>query len=235
MQFHKRKTWIAIVIMSLISLSGVAQAETRIEASGSGFIDVVPDQVNFRATVTEVNRNARTAQDRVNETMAAMENGIAKFNLDEESVDSSALSLNHEYQWDANSRKQVFVGYRVTRNLTFTAKKISDIGAIMNTLTTSGATQISSPQLSYSQPEKAKEQALRNAVARAMAVVEVISSSANMAVKEIESISEENGYSALPLERVMRAEPASLSDSAPEVSVGTLRYSAEVRIVAKAG
>ena len=64
------------------------------------------------------------------------------FNLSEDSIDSSALSVNPEYRWDSDSRKQVFVGYRVNRNLEFTANDVSEIGAILTSLTESGATQV---------------------------------------------------------------------------------------------
>ena len=141
----------ALVVL-LFVLSCTVSAETQLKARGSGVVDVIPDQVNFSASVTEVNRNAVEAQKRVNSTIATLEKAIAEFNLVQDSIDSSALSLNPEYRWDSDGRKQVFIGYRVTRNLEFTANDISEIGAIMSSLTESGATQVGTPRLSYSRP-----------------------------------------------------------------------------------
>ena len=137
----------ALVVL-LFVLSCTVSAETQLKARGSGVVDVIPDQVNFSASVTEVNRNAVEAQKRVNSTIATLEKAIAEFNLVQDSIDSSALSLNPEYRWDSDGRKQVFIGYRVTRNLEFTANDISEIGAIMSSLTESGATQVGTPRLS---------------------------------------------------------------------------------------
>lgn len=229
-----RVTWVVILITSVIGFAGAVSAETRLEARGSGYVEVVPDQVNFSASVTEVDRDATKAQASVNGTITALENAIAKYNLDKKTINSSALSLNPEYQWDADAREQVFVGYRVTRNLVFTGKRTSEIGMIMNALAQSGATQVSTPQLSYSEPGKAKEQALRNAVAHALGIVKAMASAADMTIQAVNSISEANGHSEAPFEGLMRMETASAADTAASVSVGTVRYTAEVGIVATA-
>lgn len=227
-------TSFSALVVLLFVLSSTVSAETQLKARGSGFVDVIPDQVIFRASVTEVNRNAVEAQKRVNSTIATLEKSIAEFNLAQDSIDSSALSLNPEYRWDSDGRKQVFIGYRVTRNLEFTANGISEIGAIMSALTESGATQVSTPRLSYSRPEDAKQEALSNAVAHGLSVVRTMASAAELTMQAINSISEGSEHSADPFEGLMRAEPASAMDAAPQVSVSTLRYTAEVSIVATA-
>ena len=230
------KTFVRFTVLVALTfmLSSTVSAETRLEARGVGFIDVAPDQVEFSASVTEINRSAVDAQTQVNSTMAMLEKAIAKFNLNENSIDSSALSVNPEYRWDSDGRKQVFIGYRATRNLEFTTNGISEIGAIMSALTESGATQVGIPRLSYSRPEEAKQEALRNAVAHGLSVVKTIASAAKLTMKAVSSIREGNGYSVDPFESLMRAEPASAVDAAPQVSVSTLRYTAEVSIVATA-
>lgn len=53
-------------------------------------------------------------------------------------------------------------------------------------------------------------------------------------MQAINSISEGSEHSADPFEGLMRAEPAGARDAAPQVSVSTLRYTAEVSIEATA-
>ena len=218
----------------IFTLSSAVSAETRLEARGAGFIDIAPDQVKFSASVTEVNRSAVDAQAQVNSTMSRLEKAITKFNLNEDSIDSSALSVNPEYRWDADSRKQVFVGYRVNRNLEFTANDVSEIGTILTSLTESGATQVNAPQLAYSRPEDAQQQALRTAVANALKTVRTMASAAKLSIQAIDSISEAKEHFVEPFNNLMRAEASSVVDTAPTVSVGTLRYSADVKIIATA-
>lgn len=223
-----------LLVPLIFMLSSSVSAETRLEARGAGFIDIAPDQVKFSATVTETNRSAIEAQAQVNSTMARLEKAIAKFNLSKDSIDSSALSVNPEYRWDADRRKQVFVGYRVTRNLKFTANGVSEIGAILTSLTESGATQVNAPQLAYSRPEDAQQQALRSAVANALKTIRTMASAAKLSIQAIDSISEAKEHFVEPFNNLMRAEASSAVDTAPTVSVGTLRYSADVKIIATA-
>ena len=229
-----RSSRLKLLTALLILIASPVTAETRLEGRGSGFVDVKPDQVNFSASVTEVDRDALEAQNRVNRTMANLQTAIAKFNPDENSIDSSILSLNPEYQWDGDRRAQKFVGYRVTRSLAFTTANLSEIGAIMNTLTETGATQIGVPRLSYSKSNDAKAEALRNAVVNARRVVEAMASAVSMSIQTINSISETSDYSTAPFESFLRTESASAVDSTPTVSVGTLRYTANVAVVATA-
>lgn len=221
-----------VLVALTFMLSSTVSADTRLEARGVGFIDIAPDQVKFSATVSETNRSAIEAQAQVNSTMARLEKAIAKFNLSEDSIDSSALSVNPEYRWDSDSRKQVFVGYRVNRNLEFTANDVSEIGAILASLTESGATQVNAPQLAYSRPEDAQQQALRSAVANALKTVRTMASAAKLSIQAIDSISEAKEQFVEPFNNLMRAEASSAVDTAPTVSVGTLRYSADVKIIA---
>ena len=223
-----------VLVALIFMLSSTVSADTRLEARGVGFVDVAPDQVKFSASVTEINRSAVDAQTLVNSTMARLEKAIAKFNLNENSIDSSALSVNPEYRWDSDGRKQVFVGYRVSRNLNFTANDVSEIGAILTSLTESGATQVNAPQLAYSRPEDAQQQALRSAVANALKTVRTMASAAKLSIQAIDSISEAKEHFVEPFNNLMRAEASSAVDTAPTVSVGTLRYSADVKIIATA-
>ena len=223
-----------VLVALIFMLSSTVSADTRLEARGVGFVDVAPDQVKFSASVTEINRSAVDAQTQVNSTMARLEKAIAKFNLNANSIDSSALSVNPEYRWDSDGRKQVFVGYRVSRNLNFTANDVSEIGAILTSLTESGATQVNAPQLAYSRPEDAQQQALRSAVANALKTVRTMASAAKLSIQAIDSISEAKEHFVEPFNNLMRAEASSAVDTAPTVSVGTLRYSADVKIIATA-
>ena len=223
-----------VLVALIFMLSSTASADTRLEARAVGFVDVAPDQVKFSASVTEINRSAVDAQTQVNSTMARLEKAIAKFNLNANSIDSSALTVNPEYRWDSDGRKQVFVGYRVSRNLNFTANDVSEIGAILTSLTESGATQVNAPQLAYSRPEDAQQQALRSAVANALKTVRTMASAAKLSIQAIDSISEAKEHFVEPFNNLMRAEASSAVDTAPTVSVGTLRYSADVKIIATA-
>ena len=224
----------AVLLGLLCVASMTANAETRLEVTGNGFIDVIPDEATFQATVTEVTENVKDAQTAVNNVIANLETAVSQYDLKKGSVDSSALSFNPEYEWDPSSKKQVFVGYRVSRNLTFTAKSIADVGSIVQSLAVFGATQISPPSFGYSQGEQATADAMRSAVKHALGKLELMASAADMSVDKVESVTEITEYSPPPIQGLARFESANYSDAPPSVSVGTIRYTSKVQIVATA-
>ena len=224
----------AVLLGLLCVASMTANAETRLEVTGKGFIDVIPDEATFQATVTEVTENVKDAQTAVNNVIANLETAVSQYDLKKGSLDSSALSFNPEYEWDPSSKKQVFVGYRVSRNLTFTAKSIADVGSIVQSLAVFGATQISPPSFGYSQGEKATADAMRSAVKHALGKLELMASAADMSVDKVESVTEITEYSPPPIQGLARFESANYSDAPPSVSVGTIRYTSKVQIVATA-
>jgi uncharacterized protein YggE len=230
----KQRSKGALLFGLLCVASMTVNAETHFEVMGKGFIDVTPDEATFRATVTEVGETAEDAQSAVNNVIANLENAVAQYDLKKGSLDSSALSFYPEYKWDSSSKKQVFVGYRVSRNLTFTSKGIADVGSIVQSLAALGATQISPPSFGYSQAEQATADAMRKAVKHALEKLELMASAAGMSVDKVESVTEITGSSPPRIQGVARFESANYADAPPSVSVGTIRYTSEVQVVATA-
>jgi uncharacterized protein YggE len=145
-----------------------------------------------------------------------------------------ALSFHPEYEWDSSSKKQVFVGYRVSRTLTFTSKGVADVGSIVQSLAVFGATQISPPSLGYSQPEQATGDAMRKAVNHALGKLELMASAAGMSVDNVESVTEITGSFPPRMQGVARFESANYADAPTSVSLGTIRYTSKVQVVATA-
>ena len=224
-----------VLLLGLLCVASMTvSAETHFEVTGKGFIDVTPDEATFRATVTEVGETAEDAQSAVNNVIANLENAGAQYDLKKGSLDSSALSFYPEYKWDSSSKKQVFVGYRVSRNLTFTAKSIADGGSIVQSLAVFGATQTSPPSFGYSQPEQATADAMRKAVKHALEKLELMASAAGMSVDKVESVTEITGSPPPHVQGVARLESVNYADAPPSVSVGTIRYTSKVQVVATA-
>ena len=170
-----------VLLLGLLCVASMTvTAETHFEVTGKGFIDVTPYEATFQATVTEVAETVKDAQSAVNDVIANLENAVTQYDLKKGSLDSSALSFHPEYELDSSSKKQVFVGYRVSRNLTFTSEGVADVGAIVQSLAVFGATQISPPNFGYSQPEQETADAMRKAVKYALEKLELMASAAGM-------------------------------------------------------
>jgi len=223
---------IGLVLGLLLSLPSLAA--TQLDATGRGMVSVAPDEATITAQVSLVDRDAGKAQTRASKQVDAMLSAIQSFSLKPDSLNASELSLVPEYRWDRAAEQQQFIGFRVTRTLSFTITDLDRLGTVLSTLANAGATQISSPVMGSSNAQDAKDQALAKAVEDALKKLSLLAEAASMSLSTITEISEIVPFSPRPQPTLMRAEMA--LDSAPSNTfvLGNLTFVAEVRAQAQA-
>ena len=139
-----------------------------------------------------------------------------------------------EYRWDRATDQQQFVGFRVTRTISFTITEIDRLGAALSALANAGATLISSPVMGSSQAEGARDEALVKAVKDARKKLTLLAGAADMSLTSLTQISEVAPFSPRPQPTIMRAEMALDSASSNTFVAGNLTFVAEVRAQAEA-
>ena len=223
---------IGLVLGLLLSLPSLAA--TQLDATGTGMVSVAPDEATITAQVSLVDRDAGKAQARASKEVDAMLSAIQSFSLKPDSLNASELSLVPEYRWDRATEQQQFMGFRVTRTLSFTITDLDRLGTVLSALANAGATQISSPVMGSSNTKGAKDQALTKAVENALKKLSLLAEAADMSLSAITKISEIAPFSPRPQPTLMRAEMA--LDSAPSNTfvLGNLTFVAEVRAQAQA-
>ena len=223
---------IGLVLGLLLSLPSLAA--TQLNATGRGMVSVAPDEATITAQVSLVDRDAGKAQTRASKQVDAMLSAIQSFSLKPDSLNASELLLVPEYRWDRAAEQQQFIGFRVTRTLSFTITDLDRLGAVLSALANAGATQISSPVMGSSNAQDAKDQALAKAVEDALKKLSLLAEAASMSLSTITEISEIAPFSPRPQPTLMRAEMA--LDSAPSNTfvLGNLTFVAEVRAQAQA-
>lgn len=223
---------IGLVLGLLLSLPSLAA--TQLDATGRGMVSVAPDEATITAQVSLVDRDAGKAQTRASKQVDAMLSAIQSFSLKPDSLNASELALVPEYRWDRATEQQQFIGFRVTRTLSFTITDLDRLGTVLSALANAGATQISSPVMGSSNAKGAKDQALTKAVENALKKLSLLAEAADMSLSAITKISEIAPSSPRPQPTLMRAEMA--LDSAPSNTfvLGNLTFVAEVRAQAEA-
>ena len=163
-----------------------------------------------------------------------MLSAIKSFLLKPDSLNASELSLLPEYRWDRATDQQQFIGFRVTRTISFTIAEIDRLGAVLSALANAGATLISSPVMGSSQAQDARDEALVKAVKDARKKLTLLAGAADMSLTSITQISEVAPYSPRPQPTMMRAEMTLDSASSNTFLPGNLTFVAEVRAQAEA-
>lgn len=223
---------IQLVLGLLISIPSLAA--TQLDVTGEGMVSVAPDEATITAQVSLVDRDAGRAQGRASKEIDAMLSAIKSFPLKPDSLNASELTLLPEYRWDRATDQQQFIGFRVTRTISFTITKIDRLGAALSALSNAGATQISSPVMGSSKAEDARDKALVKAVDDARKKLTILARAANMSLSSITQISEIAPYSPGPQPTLMRTEMALDSASASNFVPGNLTFVAEVKAQAEA-
>ena len=197
-------------------------------------VSVTADEATIIAQVSLVDRDAGKAQARASKEVDAMLSAIKSFSLKPDTLNATELSLLPEYQRDRATDQQQFIGFRVTRTISFTIVEIDRLGAAISALTSAGATLISSSVMGSSKSQDARDEALVKAVKDARKKLTVVARAADISFPSVTHISEVAPYSRRPQPNLMRAEKALDSGSSKTFVPGNLTFLAEVRAQAEA-
>lgn len=221
-----------LILGLLVSLPSLGA--TQLDVTGTGMVSIAPDEATITAQVSLVQRDAGKAQSLASNEVDAMLLAIKSFSLKPDSLNASELSLLPEYRWDRATDQQQFMGFRVTRTISFTIAEIDQLGAALSALANAGATLISSPVMGSSNAQDAKDEALAKAVGDAQKKLTLLVNAANMSLSSITQISEVTPYSPGPQPTLMRSEMALDSAASNTFVPGNLTFVAEVRAQAEA-
>jgi uncharacterized protein YggE len=231
---RKLQFFVSIQLVLGLLISVPSLASTQLDVTGKGMVSVAPDEATITAEVSLVDRDAGKAQARASREVDEMLSAIKSFSLKPDSLNASELSLLPEYRWDRATDQQQFIGFRVTRTVSFTIDEIDRLGAALSALANAGATLISTPVMGSSQAEAARDEALVKAVKDAHKKLTLLAGAADMSLTSISQISEIAPYSPRPQPTLMRAEMALDSASSNTFVAGNLTFVAEVRAQAEA-
>ena len=223
---------IQLVLGLLICVPSLAT--TQLDVTGKGIVSVAPDEATITAQVSLIDRDAGKAQVRASKEVDEMLSAIKSFSLKPNSLNASELSLLPEYRWDRATDQQQFIGFRVTRTISFTIAEIDRLGEAMSALANAGATLISSPAMGSSEAQDARDEALVKAVKDARKKLTLLAGAADKSLTSITQISEEAPYSPRPQPTMMRADMALDSASSNTFLPGNLTFVAKVRAQAAA-
>jgi uncharacterized protein YggE len=221
-----------LILGLLVSLPSLGA--TQLDVTGTGMVSIAPDEATITAQVSLVERDAGKAQSLASNEVDAMLLAIESFSLKPDSLNASELSLLPEYRWDRATDQQQFMGFRVTRTISFTITEIDQLGAALSALANAGATLISSPVMGSSNAQDAKDEALAQAVGDAQKKLTLLANAASMSLSSITQISEVAPYSSRTQPTLMRSEMALDSAASNSFVPGNLTFVAEVRAQAEA-
>jgi len=150
----------------------VSAADVQIAAQGpvveltmTEEVAAPPDIAEIGAGVTTQAQTATAAMQANASAMSAVIERIEALGIAERDIQTSGISLFPQYDYDQETRQQVFRGHQVSNRVQVTLRGIERTGEVLDALVAAGATDLSGPTWSLADPAAARSQARQQALA----------------------------------------------------------------------
>lgn len=203
----KNLKWLAVLLffaaVFLVVLSaGVPRAHAEealdrlITVTGQAEIYVKPDVASVGLGVETNGATAQEAQKLNASAMTGVIGALKEKGIDDKDIQTSNLSLFPVYEFQTSAEapkgKSVLVGYRCNNTVHVRVKDVGNVGGLIDSAVTSGATNVHSISFGVLDSKKYEDQALGKAVENAKHKAEVLAQAAGVKIKGVLRITD--GY-----------------------------------------
>jgi uncharacterized protein YggE len=192
----------AVMIVATPALAQVQERIPSLNASGEGYVMVVPDIAIVTIGVTTRAEAAREALDRNSAQTARVIAAIRTAGIADKDIGTSGFSVFPVYEErppradgeGGIAAMPKIVGYQVSNEVRVTVREIGKSGALLDQVVTAGANQISGIQFDVADPQAAADEALKKAIADAKRKAELMAAAAGVRIVRVLDISGGGGF-----------------------------------------
>lgn len=167
------KKLIAIfVALVMVLFSVAALAETKITVNGTGEVRVSADTAIISLGVNARDKDVLKAQQKVNETIAAIRTALIEQGVKEENINTDFINIYPFYDY-SNDQEQL-AAYNASSTLAIKVTDMESVGALIDVCFAAGANTLNGISFSASDTEEAKTEAMKKAVTDAKKKAEIL-------------------------------------------------------------
>ena len=181
------------VALVMVLFSVAALAETKITVNGTGEVRVSADTAIISLGVNARDKDVLKAQQRVNETIAAIRTALIEQGVKEENINTDFINIYPLYDY-SNDQEQL-AAYNASSTLAIKVTDMESVGSLIDVCFAAGANTLNGISFSASDTEEAKTEAMKKAVTDAKKKAEILAEAAGLKIIGIEIISEGGVYS----------------------------------------
>ena len=181
------------VALVMVLFSVAALAETKITVNGTGEVRVSADTAIISLGVNARDKDVLKAQQRVNETIAAIRTALVEQGVKEENINTDFINIYPLYDY-SNDQEQL-AAYNASSTLAIKVTDMESVGALIDVCFAAGANTLNGISFSASDTEEAKTEAMKKAVTDAKKKAEILAEASGLKITGIEIISEGGVYS----------------------------------------
>ena len=181
------------VALVMVLFSVAALAETKITVNGTGEVRVSADTAIISLGVNARDKDVLKAQQRVNETIAAIRTALIEQGVKEENINTDFINIYPLYDY-SNDQEQL-AAYNASSTLAIKVTDMESVGTLIDVCFAAGANTLNGISFSASDTEEAKTEAMKKAVTDAKKKAEILAEASGLKIIGIEIISEGGVYS----------------------------------------
>ena len=188
------KKGITLLMIAVMVLScAAALADTRITVNGTGEVRVSADTAVISLGVNARDQDVLKAQQKVNETIAAIRKALTDQGVKEENINTAFINIYAVYDYQ-NDQEQL-AAYNANSTLAIKVTDMESVGALIDVCFAAGANTLDGISFSASDTKEAQDEAMKKAVEDAKEKASIYAEAAGLRITGIEMISEGGVYS----------------------------------------
>ena len=202
-----------------------------LSVTGSGKVDAAPDVAYLTLSVETLAKNASQAvKDNSGTTNKVIEAIKAKLGKDDK-VSTAGYSLAPVYEYNNQTNKTDFKGYRASNRIIVEAHNLKEIGNIIDSTAEAGLNNVESLSFDTTKRDEIRREAIVEAVRDAKATAETLSKAAGVTITKILQLSPSFDYPVPVYRDYALAKEASPAAPPTPIEPGDISISASVSIV----
>lgn len=227
----------AVLLLPLMLLTANVQADDaaanrrNVNVSGQGEVSVAPDRARLTLGVEASNAQLKLAEAAVNKVVRDYLAEAKALGLKDEQISTAGVTINPEYVWDDKAKRQVFTGYKASRQIELRVDDLTVIGDLILRATKVGVNQVNPPVLESSKAKELTRQALVKATEDARSKAQLLADTLGVKLGAVRNISANDSAPAPMMYKVaMMRSPAADAGGNEEMgfSGGLIKYNASV-------
>jgi hypothetical protein len=229
-----RHAWLAsLVALTLAPLAAHAADTDRprtVSVSGSAEVAAEPDMAHVTLGVEARKPTMAEARTAVAATVDRVLALTRDLRIDPKLVNATRVQVQPEYSWNEKDRKQVLLGYLVSRQVQVELRDLEQLGPLLERAVDAGVNQVNDPVLDSSRRKTLEREAMAKAVEDARLSAETLARAAGGKLGAVRTL---NGSTSAPPMPMYRRGPMVMADApaAPPAETyepGEMKFSAVV-------
>jgi len=219
-------TLLLVLLVSTPALAQPAAEAPLVVTTGEGVVHAVPDRAWITIGAESRAQSPAEAQRRNAEAMRPVQEKLRSAGVAPEAIRTSSYDL--QYEWDYQDGRRVGRGYVARNTIEVRVDAIDRVGEYLEIAVGSGATTLGGIRFDLKDRAALEREALRLAVADAVARAQAVATAANATVGRVVRIEEQRSSASPPMPMQMLRQAAEAA--APPIATGELEVRAGVTL-----